>query len=35
MHEHLNVTVKYGNQTKKLMLVVVKGNGPSLLTEIG
>ena len=27
----LNVTVKYGNQTKKLMLVVVKGNGPSLL----
>ena len=27
----LNVTVKYGNQTRKLMLVVVKGNGPSLL----
>ena len=27
----LTVTVKCGNQTKKLMLVVVKGNGPSLL----
>ena len=27
----LYVTVKYGNQTKKLMLVVVKGDVPSLL----
>jgi len=27
----LNVTMKYDNQTKKLMLVVVKGNGSSLL----
>jgi len=26
----LNVKVQYGNQTKKLMLVVFKGNGPSL-----
>jgi len=24
----LNVKVQYGNQAKKLMLVVVKGNGP-------
>jgi len=25
----LNVKVQYGNQTKKLMLAIVKGNGPS------
>jgi len=27
----LNVKVQYGNQTKKLMLVILKGNRPSLL----
>ena len=31
VEDTLNVTVKYGNQTKKLMLAVVKGNEPSLL----
>jgi len=29
----LNVKVQYGNQTKKLMIVVVKGNGRSLLVR--